>query len=143
MTPVECPVACVDADGGLMLNVQELATLKRLAAPGFVLFVMNNDGYESIRTSQQRHFGAVFGSDDESGVSIPPFDQLSAAFGLPYRKVETLAELDAFLAAYDPKAPPIMVDVMVSRSEPRGPTVRTITHPDGRLSSTPLAEIDW
>ena len=137
------PVACVDADGGLMLNIQELSTLKRLAPRGFVLFVMNNDGYESMRVSQQRHFGGKYGADQESGVSIPSFEALSAAFGLPYLRVETKAQLDAFLEAHDDAAPPVVVDVIVPRSEPRGPSVKTIVHPDGRLASTPLKDIDW
>jgi len=139
----ERPVACVDADGGLMLNIQELATLKRLQPKGFVLFVMNNDGYESMRVSQQRHFGGKYGADQESGVSIPSFQALSAAFGLPYVRVQTQAELDAFLAGHDDSAPPVVVDVIVPRSEPRGPSVKTIVHPDGRLASTPLKDIDW
>jgi acetolactate synthase I/II/III large subunit len=137
------PVACVDADGGLMLNIQELATLKRLQPRGFVLFVMNNDGYESMRVSQQRHFGGKYGADEESGVSIPSFEALSAAFGLPYVRVETLAELDAFIAGHGDNDPPVVVDVIVPRSEPRGPSVKTIVHPDGRLASTPLKDIDW
>jgi acetolactate synthase-1/2/3 large subunit len=137
------PVACVDADGGLMLNIQELATLKRLAPKGFVLFVMNNDGYESIRVSQQRHFGGKYGTDEESGVSIPSYEAISAAFGLPYVRVETPAELEAFIAGHDDGDPPVVVDVIVPRSEPRGPAVKTIVHPDGRLASTPLKDIDW
>jgi acetolactate synthase-1/2/3 large subunit len=137
------PVACVDADGGLMLNLQELATLRRAAPPGFLLFVMNNDGYESIRMSQERHFGDTYGADADSGLTIPSFEALSAAFGLPYARMQTVADLDDFLAAYDPAAPPIMVDVMIGRSEPRGPSVKTIVHPDGRLASTPLEDIAW
>jgi acetolactate synthase-1/2/3 large subunit len=136
-------VACVDADGGLMLNIQELATLRSLSPRGFMLFVMNNDGYESIRTSQHRHFGAVYGSDAQSGVSIPSYEGLAAAFGLTYRRVETQAELAAVLAAYDPAGAPSVIDVIISRSEPRGPAVKTIVHPDGRLASTPLKDIDW
>jgi acetolactate synthase-1/2/3 large subunit len=136
-------VACVDADGGLMLNIQELATLRGLAPRGFVLFVMNNDGYESMRVSQQRHFGGKYGADAGTGVSIPSFEAISAAFGLPYLRVETLAELDAFIAGHDDGDPPVVVDVIVPRSEPRGPTVKTIVHPDGRLASTPLKDIDW
>jgi hypothetical protein len=73
------------------------------------------------------------GTDAESGVTIPSYEALSAAFGLPYRRVETVAALDAFLAAYDPSGPPIVIDVMIGRSEPRGPSVKTIVHPDGRL----------
>jgi acetolactate synthase-1/2/3 large subunit len=137
------PVACVDADGGLMLNIQELATLRSQSPRGFLLFVMNNGGYESIRMSQARHFGAVYGSDEDTGVSIPSYEALSAAFGLPYLRIDTPAELDAFLADYDPSAPPIVIDVMIARTEPRGPSVKTIVQPDGRLASTPLRDIDW
>jgi acetolactate synthase-1/2/3 large subunit len=137
------PVACVDADGGLMLNIQELATLSATAPPGFLLFVMNNDGYESIRMSQQRHFGATYGTDAASGVAIPSYEMLSQAFGLPYLKVETPAQLDAVLEDYDPSDPPVVIDVMIGRSEPRGPAVKTIVHPDGRLASTPLKDIAW
>jgi acetolactate synthase-1/2/3 large subunit len=137
------PVACVDADGGLMLNIQELATLRHTAPRGFLLFVMNNDGYESIRVSQERHFGGAYGVDQDTGVAIPSYAGLSAAFGLPYLKVETPAELDAFLATYDAAAEPMVIDVMIGRSENRGPSVKTIVHPDGRLASTPLKDIDW
>ncbi len=66
-------VVCVDADGGVMLNLQELATLSRYAPKGFILFILNNDGYESIRVRPRlEHFGAVYGAD-ESGVFIPAF----------------------------------------------------------------------
>jgi acetolactate synthase-1/2/3 large subunit len=137
------PVACVDADGGLMPNLQELATLRRAAPKGFLLFVMNNGGYDSVRMSQERHFGAAYGADADSGLSIPSFEALASAFGLPYRRVETQAQLDAFLAAYDPAAPPILIDVIIERSEPRGPAVKTAVRSDGRLAPTPLKDIDW
>jgi Thiamine pyrophosphate-requiring enzymes [acetolactate synthase, pyruvate dehydrogenase (cytochrome), glyoxylate carboligase, phosphonopyruvate decarboxylase] len=48
---------CVDGDGGLQLNIQELETIRRLELP-IKLFVLNNDGYASIRTSQSRISGA-------------------------------------------------------------------------------------
>jgi acetolactate synthase-1/2/3 large subunit len=137
------PVACVDADGGVMLNIQELATLRTVAPPGFVLFVMNNDGYESIRSSQARHFGAVFGADAGSGLYIPPFDKLAAAYGLPHVRIDTVAALDAFLAAHDDTAPPVLAEVIIPLSEPRGPGVKTVIQADGRPVTSPLAEIDW
>jgi len=137
------PVVCADADGGVMLNLQELATLKRAAPRGFILFIMNNDGYESIRMSQSRHFGGLFGADDASGVWIPSFEALSAAFDLPYLRVATLPALEAFLAGHDVAAPPVVVELMIGRSEPRGPAVKTVMHADGRMASTPLLEIDW
>jgi acetolactate synthase-1/2/3 large subunit len=136
-------VVCVDADGGVMLNLQELATLSRYAPKGFILFILNNDGYESIRSSQTRHFGAVYGADEESGVFIPAFADLAQAFALRYAHIATLDALDAFLASHDDEAPPILAELIIARAEPRGPAVKTVIQPDGMPITTPLAEIDW
>ncbi|KRA57631.1 thiamine pyrophosphate-binding protein [Caulobacter sp. Root656] len=136
-------VICVEADGGLMLNIQELATLSHYAPKGFVLFVLNNDGYTSIHASQNRHFGAVGGAGRESGVFIPDYGQVAPAFGLRYARVDSLAALDALLPTLDAEAAPIFVDLIVDRAESRGPTVKTVISPDGKLSSTPLSDIQW
>jgi acetolactate synthase-1/2/3 large subunit len=137
------PAICVDADGGVMLNIQELATLRQYAPPGFVLFVMNNDGYESIRSSQSRHFGKVFGADAESGLFIPPFGKLADAYGVAHVRIDSLEGLDAFLAAYTPENAPVLAEVIIPLSEPRGPGVKTVIQADGRPVTSPLAEIDW
>jgi len=136
-------VICVEADGGLMLNVQELATLSHYAPKGFVLLVLNNDGYTSIHASQNRHFGAVGGAGRESGVFIPDYGQVAPAFGLRYVRVDSLAALDALLPTLDAEAPPVFVDLIIDRAESRGPTVKTVVSPEGKLSSTPLSDIQW
>ena len=137
------PVVCVEGDGGLMLNLQELATLSHYGPKGFVLFVLNNDGYLSIKASQERHFGATGGADRASGVFIPDYAEIAAAFRLGYRRIESLAQLDAALEGFDAEGPPLIIDLIVDKSEPRGPTVRTIIGQDGKLSSTSLAELQW
>ena len=136
-------VICCEADGGLMLNLQELATLVHYAPKGFVLFVLDNAGYESIRASQTRHFGIVAGVDRESGLYIPDLSKLAAAFGLRYVAIETLDALDELLPKLDAGAPPVMVDLKIERFEYRGPSVKTIMGADGKPSTTPLAEISW
>jgi acetolactate synthase-1/2/3 large subunit len=136
-------VVCVEADGGLMLNVQELATLAHYAPKGFVLFVLNNDGYTSIHASQNRHFGAVGGAGRDSGVFIPDYGKVAPAFGLRYARIDSLAALDVLLPTLDDQAPPIFVDLIIDRAESRGPTVKTVIAPDGKLSSTPLSDIQW
>ncbi len=136
-------VVCVEADGGLMLNLQELATLSHYAPKGFVLLVMNNGGYLSIRASQERHFGSVAGADEATGVFIPDYGDVARAFRLDYRRIETLADLEALLPTLDADGPPVMVELIVDRSEPRGPVARTVIGADGKLSSTSLAELQW
>ncbi|EQD42937.1 thiamine pyrophosphate protein domain protein TPP-binding protein, partial [mine drainage metagenome] len=69
---------CVDGDGGLQLNVQELETIRRLKLP-VKLFVLSNDGYASIRASQNRWFGRLAGADSSSGVTLPPLEGIATA----------------------------------------------------------------
>jgi acetolactate synthase-1/2/3 large subunit len=137
------PVAALEGDGGLMLNLQELATLREHRPKGFVLFVLNNDGYQSIRASQSRHFGGLGGADSRSGVFLPSLSALGAAFELPVRRVETLEALDALLGELGPASDTVLVDLVIPPDEPRGPAVRTVIDEQGRVSSTSLADIGW
>jgi acetolactate synthase-1/2/3 large subunit len=137
------PVICIEGDGGLMLNLQELATLAHYAPPGFVLFILNNDGYLSILNSQLRHFGHASGADRASGVFLPDYRAISAAFGLTYERIDSLAGLDALLARLTPDLPPLVVDLIVDRSESRGPGVKTHIDTEGRITSSSLADIAW
>jgi len=136
-------VICLEADGGLMLNVQELATLSHYSPKGFVLFVLNNGGYESIRASQTRYFGAASGVDRASGLFMPDFESVAAAFRLPYQRVGSLESLDALLPQLEPHAGPIMVEVHIEKSENRGPSVKTTFDKNGRPYTTPLSELTW
>ena len=61
---------CIDGDGGFIMNVQELETVRRLNLP-IKYFVLNNGGYVSIRNSQDKHFEKHVASSEESGVTLP------------------------------------------------------------------------
>lgn len=139
----KAPVMCMEADGGLMLNIQEMATLSQYAPPGFVLYILNNEGYESIRSSQTRHFGGVYGADSDSGLFIPDFRELAQAFKLDYVRIESLDELRNFAEKHDRQAKPIVADLRVEKFEYRGPSVKTVMDAQGRPTTTPLMEIDW
>lgn len=136
-------VACLDADGGIMLNIQELATVVYHAPKGFVILLLNNNGYESIRASQTRHFNMVSGVDADSGLLIPEFGGLCRAFGLRYESARTLDELKRHLESLREDDPPLMIDMHIPNFEPRGPGVKTVMGPDGQPSTTPLREISW
>jgi acetolactate synthase-1/2/3 large subunit len=136
-------VICLEADGGLMLNVQELATLSHYAPKGFVLFVLNNGGYESIRSSQTRYFGQVSGVDRETGLYIPDLAKLAEAFGLCYVLVQSLGALDALLTKVTPDDSPVLVDLRIEKFEYRGPSVSTKIDKDGKPYTTPLSELSW
>jgi acetolactate synthase-1/2/3 large subunit len=136
-------VVCLEADGGIMLNLQELATLAHYSPRGFVVLLLNNGGYESIRASQSRHFGILTGVDESSGVFIPDFGKVCHAFGLRYQSVASLEDFEHVLSRLGNDDDPILVDMHIPNFEPRGPGVRTIMGPDGQPSTTLLSEISW
>jgi acetolactate synthase-1/2/3 large subunit len=136
-------VICLEADGGLMLNIQELATLSHYAPRGFVLFVLNNGGYESIRSSQTRFFGDASGVDRETGLYIPDLAKIAGAFNLRYILVQSLNELDALLTKVTHDGSPVIVDLRIEKCENRGPSVKTKIDKDGKPYTTPLSELSW
>jgi acetolactate synthase-1/2/3 large subunit len=131
---------CVDGDGGLQLNIQELETARRLKLP-IKLFVMNNDGYASIRTSQSRYFGRLAGADPTSGVTLPALRAVVAAFGLPYARIETDRDLTARVRELLDTSGPVVVEVLMPREEPRAPSLSSMRKPDGSMVSKPLEDL--
>jgi acetolactate synthase I/II/III large subunit len=75
-------VICLAGDGSLMLNVQELQSLKALGCD-IKLFVLDNGGYLSIKQTQRNFFGRENGCSPESGLSFPNFESVATGFGLP------------------------------------------------------------
>jgi acetolactate synthase-1/2/3 large subunit len=130
----------VDGDGGLQLNIQELETARRLQLP-IKLFVLNNDGYASIRTSQSRYFGRLAGADATSGVTLPPLRGVVEAYGLPYARIDSDRGLVERVRELLDAPGPIVVEVMTPREEPRGPSLSSMRKPDGSMVSKPLEDL--
>lgn len=130
----------VDGDGGIQLNIQELETARRLQLP-IKLFVLNNDGYASIRTSQSRYFGRLAGADATSGVTLPPLQGVVEAYGLPYARIDTDRGLVARIRELLDAPGPIVVEVMTPREEPRAPSLSSMRKADGSMVSKPLEDL--
>ncbi len=136
---------CVDGDGGLQLNIQELATIAHLQLP-IKLFVLNNQGYASIRASQTNYFGGPnIGCSPETGVSIPDYRKVARAYGLKTAVIEGQGEGQADLRAAVRKVlrsrGPVVCDVHVIPDEIRAPRVTSIQRPDGSFLSKPLEDL--
>jgi thiamine pyrophosphate-dependent acetolactate synthase large subunit-like protein len=81
-------VICLAGDGSIMMNLQELQTIAQHGLP-IKIFVLDNRGYLSIRTSQTNFFGRLAGADPDSGVSLPDFVAVATAFGIPARRLDS------------------------------------------------------
>jgi acetolactate synthase-1/2/3 large subunit len=131
---------CVDGDGGLQLNVQELETIRRLDLP-IKLFVLENDGYASIRASQSRWFGHVFAADPPSGLTLPRLELLAAAYGLPYRKIRTDIPLLPQIRDVLEVRGPVVCEVPTPLDEKREPSQTSEALADGTMRSRAIEDL--
>ena len=74
---------CIDGDGGFVMNVQELETVRRLKLP-IKFFVLNNGGYVSIRNTQNKHFELLVASGKTSGVTLPSIEKIAHSYNIEY-----------------------------------------------------------
>jgi acetolactate synthase-1/2/3 large subunit len=130
----------VDGDGGFQLNIQELATIQRLQLP-IKMFVINNDGYSSIRTSQQRWFGRQTAADSRSGLTLPPIGPVAEAYGIRTVRIADQQDLRARLAAVLAMPGPVVCDVVSRPDEARMPSLSSAQRADGSLYSKPLEDL--
>jgi acetolactate synthase-1/2/3 large subunit len=132
---------CVDGDGGLQLNIQELATIAHLQLP-IKIFVLNNQGYASIRASQTNYFGGPnIGCSPETGVSIPDYRKVARAYGLKTALIEDQSDLHAAIRRVLRSRGPVLCDVHIIPDEIRAPRVTSIQRADGSFLSKPLEDM--
>jgi acetolactate synthase-1/2/3 large subunit len=134
-------VIAVDGDGGFMFNVQELETIHRLQLP-IKFFVLNNDGYSSIRASQIAYFGkASIGADRHTGITVPDLSKIGASYGLRTHVIEDQADLAADVRRVLDMQGPVVCDVNVLPDEVRAPRLQSYQKADGSFVSKPLEDL--
>ena len=132
---------CVDGDGGFQFNIQELETVARLQLP-IKFFVLNNDGYASIRASQANFFGrASIGCDAETGLTLPDLSKIAAAYGLSSVVIEDQSDLAGAVRRVLEMPGPVVCDVRVLADEARAPRMTSVQLPDGSFVSKPLEDM--
>jgi acetolactate synthase I/II/III large subunit len=131
----------VDGDGGFQFNIQELETLARLQLP-VKCFVLNNQGYASIRASQLGYFGrAAIGCDSQTGVTVPSLSKIAAAYGISSVVITGQQNLRAGIQQALALDGPVLIDVHVIPDEMRAPRLQSYQKPDGSMVSKPLEDL--
>jgi acetolactate synthase-1/2/3 large subunit len=134
-------VIAIDGDGGFMFNIQELETINRLRLP-IKFFVLNNDGYASIRASQRGYFGSAnIGADRETGLTIPDLSKVGTAFGISTAVIEEQKDLRDKVQKILAMQGPVLCDVRVLQDETRAPRLQSYQKPDGSFVSRPLEDL--
>lgn len=134
-------VICIDGDGSVMMNIQELATIvyNRL---DIKLILLNNNGYHSIRQTQTNLFKPPFvGIDRESGIGFPDFGKLAAAFGLQYFCADSEEHCDEVLDMALNCQGACICEVMLDPKQNFAPKSSSKVMPDGTITSPSLDDM--
>lgn len=134
-------VICLAGDGSIMMNLQELQTIASYKFP-IKIFIINNNGYSSIRQSQRNFFdGRMVGSGDDSGVHMPDFSRVAQAFGFETRKIKNPKTMEEDIVEALKHKGALVVEVMIEQEYAFVPKLSAKTLPDGTMVSPSLEDM--
>ncbi len=132
-------VICLAGDGSIMMNLQELQTIAYQRLP-VKIFVLDNNGYLSIRTSQTNFFNRLSGEGPQTGVGFPDFVALAQAFGIPARRLDTGDFETAFPEILNAPGP-YLCQVVLDEQQQFEPRMSSRQLKDGRIVTPPLEDM--
>jgi acetolactate synthase-1/2/3 large subunit len=133
-------VICLEGDGSIMMNLQELQTIISQDLP-IKIFLVNNGGYHSIRITQESFFGGrpKVGVGPESGdLSFPDFRKIALAFGYRYLSASTNAGMARAVDEALAMEGPVFCEIFTGVDQAWEPKCAAERMPDGSLASQPL-----
>ena len=132
---------CIDGDGGFAMNLQELEVVRRLNLP-IKFFVLENDGYGSIRQTQAAYFGGRFvASEPGSGLTLPDYESIADAIGIENCEIYDHEGLRAKVRRVLDCDGPVVCVVVVSPSQVTEPRLVSERRENGAMFSKPLEDL--
>ena len=134
---------CLEGDGSIMMNLQELQTILTNRLP-IKIFLINNNGYHSIRQTQNNLFAnhSKVGIGPESGdLSFPDFKRIAEAFGYPYYEAHSNREMKTAVENTLSTKGAVFCEIFVSSTQNFEPKSATKRLEDGTLVSPPLEDL--
>jgi acetolactate synthase I/II/III large subunit len=117
-----------------------METVSRLRLP-IKFFILSNQGYASIRTSQARYFRRLVAADPASGMTLPDVLKVASAYGLATARIASSISLAAKLREVLQADGPVVCEVMTPPDETRAPSLVSVQRPDGSMASKPLEDL--
>jgi len=132
---------CVDGDGGFAMNTQELETIRRLKLP-IKFFVLDNNGYASIRSTQKTYFeGRYFGSSPEGGLTLPKLQLIAHAYDIDFVNLKFNEDVSSVVENSFKSDKPVICRVEVSDKQATRPRVKSRKNEDGTMETAPMEEM--
>lgn len=134
-------VIAITGDGSFQMNIQEIQTMKQNNLP-IKLFVLNNNGYLSIRTTQKKFFEERYlGTDADSGISFPDLAKLATAYDIPFIRASTFEELSDVVGQVLSLDGFVLCEIICPENQLIIPTVSSIKKDDGTMVSKPIEDM--
>lgn len=134
-------IICIAGDGSVMMNLQELQSIIGGSLP-IKVFILNNDGYHSIRQTQQNYFpDNVVGCGPDSGVTFPDFVKLGEAFGFPVSRISRHDEMGEAISKVLDCSGPTLCEVMLDKDQPFAPKLSSRRLDDGSMVTSALEDL--
>ena len=118
----------------------KLEALKNLGR-NFCIFLLNNEGYHSIRQTQKNFFKTEIGCGPGSGLSFPNFKSVSKTFGLKYMSVKKVSDLKKVDKIVSDKTNQILCEVFIDKNQLFEPRIVSYKNKKGKLFSPPLEDM--
>ena len=134
-------IFCVEGDGSLQMNIQELAVMAGYNLP-VTLVLFNNSGYASIRNTQINYFEKRFiGISQQSGLHLPDLNKIAYGYAIEYQSARTVEEFTARLKDSVGLFKPLIIEVFVNPDEKLFPKVQAHIADDGKITSMPIEDM--
>ena len=139
-------IFCIEGDGGMQMNVQELQVLSQYSLP-IKIIVVNNDGYSCIKLTQRAFCNNnLTVSNPESGLTLPDYSKIANAYNIKYRKIVTNDDLEIMIndvIINEEYNGPELIEIFVDTEAPHEPKVMAKMGNDGKIIPGELENIDW
>lgn len=134
-------VVAITGEGSFQMNLQELQTIVQNKLP-IKLFIWNNNGYLSIRTTQKKFFeGRVMGTEEATGISFPDAEKIAFAYSIPFFRATEVNELDEILDKVFAIEGPVLCEIICPEDQEVIPTVSSAKRSDGSMVSKPIEDM--
>ncbi len=135
-------VICLEGDGSLQMNIQELATM-HYNQMNIKMVYLNNSCYHSIRQTQSNIFKGreLCGIDAECGIEFPDMELIAKAYKIPYMKLDNPDDIENMAKRFFSEKGNVILEVMLDKTQYFEPKLSSKILPDGTMVSPSLEDM--
>ena len=135
------PVLCMNCDGGMMMNIQELHTIIENDLP-IKIIIFNNDGYLMIKHTQKMLFkGDYVSVNKKTGIGLPKYNRVMPAFGYKYYDLKSWDNFDQVMSYFINESGPACLEVFMDPEQDFIPKVKGVLKEDLTILAPPIEEM--